>query len=245
MNTTFRLRSPQNGTEYHIDVAVPEAAREADAWPVLLVLDGHDQFPIAVEAYAALRAAGTVQPLLLVGLGYGVSYRHPANRRGRDYTPSASDEEPDSGGADVFQSFVVEMLWPELTRRWPVHATVRGIAGHSVGALFVLHALFQSRPFFTHHLASAPSIWWDHRALLCAAARLREAQAELPARLFLAVGEQDSSSMHVDLELLTDQLTARPFTGLDVTRQVIRGRNHYDVLPDAFRSGIRALFASG
>jgi hypothetical protein len=41
---------------------------------------------------------------------------------------------------------------------------------------------------------------------------------------------------------LEKQLADKPFEGLVVTRQRFPGRNHFDVMPDAFAAGLRALF---
>lgn len=181
-------------------------------------------------------------PLLLVGVGYGASYSKPENRRGRDYTPTAHRDEPSSGGADAFLKFLVHTLWPELARRFPIEPASRGVAGHSLGSLLVLHALFQSQHFFTHHLASAPSIWWADRDILGRAEQLREKQSALPAQLFLSVGEEDSASMTGDLELLEKQLQENPFTGLAIRSRRFPRLNHFNVLPAAFEAGLAALW---
>jgi predicted alpha/beta superfamily hydrolase len=243
MSPTFKLTAPQTGTEYHIqihdkaDAGAPQSPR-----PVVAFLDGDDQFAAAMAAYDALRARQRVPPLWLVGVGYGASYSKPANRRGRDYTPVPHADEPRSGGGDAFLRFLGETLWPELQRRLPIRAEQRGLAGHSLGSLLVLHALFQPRPFFTHYLASAPSVWWAERAILGQAAALRDQQARLPGRLFLSVGERDSASMTGDLTLLEQQLAAHPFAELEITTRRIPDRDHYNVLPDAFGAGLQALF---
>jgi len=165
----------------------------------------------------------------------------PANRRLRDYTPTALATEPASGGADIFLEFLAETLWPALAARQPVQVDLRGIAGHSLGSLLVLHALFQRMPFFSRFLASAPSLWWNDRALLCQAGRLQRSGRPLPARLFLGVGENDTPSMTGDLEMLESQLAAQPFPQLEVISRRFPGRDHYDVLPECFAEGLRCF----
>ena len=76
------------------------------------------------------------------------------------------------------------------------------LAGHSLGSLLVLHALFQPRPFFDLALASAPSIWWDNRSILGLVSGLRDRQPALRGSLYLGVGADDSPSMTADLGLL-------------------------------------------
>lgn len=242
MSPAFALPSSETGTRYSIYAHAPDAASGPGPFPAVLFMDADDQFAPAIAAYRSLRDEQRLPPLVLIGVGYGASYTKPGNRRGRDYTPVAHSDEPSSGGADAFLAFLTTTLWPELARRYPIDPKRRGIAGHSLGSLLVLHALFQAQPFFTHHLASAPSIWWAERAILAQAQRLRAAQASLPAKLFLAVGENDTASMTGDLTLLEQQLAAPSFDDLVVTSRRFAGRNHYNVLPDALRTGLSALF---
>lgn len=242
---TFIVSSPETGTDYHVFIASIGAPDGITAeLPAILFMDGDDQFRFAVEAAEAAHAAGEVPRLLLAGVGYGASYTKPGNRRVRDYTPSAMPTETGSGGADAFVAFLARTLWPELRRRQRIHEDIRGIAGHSLGSLLAVHALLQRKPFFNRVLASAPSLWWNDRDLLCTAQTLQRTGVALPARLFLSVGEDDTPSMLGDLELFEQQLGALPFPELEVISDRFPGRDHHNVLPDAFRAGLRALFGN-
>lgn len=242
MKPAFTVERPDTQTTYHVYLEASVEAGDDGPRPLVLFLDGDDQFAAAVSAYRAARAAGRVRPLVLAGVGYGASYRKPANRRGRDYTPTAHRDEPDSGGGAAFLAFLQTTLWPQLVARGPIDPAVRGIGGHSLGALLVLQALFESSPFFTHHLASAPSLWWDDRSIL-GLAGVRHAKGEpLPAQLFLSVGEDDSASMTGDLTLLEQQLIGAPFEKLRVQTTRFPGRDHFNVIADAFAAGLAGLF---
>lgn len=231
------------GTRYAIRVEAPfSLKRAAEPWPVLLCLDGDDQFDAMRQARAAVEKTQALPPLLLVGVGYGASYQEPGNHRVRDYTPCPVEGAPEGGGADAFLDFLTAGLWPELERRFPLSATERGVAGHSLGALFALHALFKPEPFFNRVLASAPSIWWGGRAVLHAANTLHASGTALPARLHLSVGARDSASMTGDLDLLASGLSARPFSGLETAVDRFVGKNHYNSLHSGFRAGLAFLF---
>lgn len=233
---------PGLDARYAIHVDAPANATFTP-WPVLLCLDGDDQFTLLREARASLVATHPeLSALLLVGVGYGASYQEPGNRRARDYTPCPIEGAPDGGGADAFLDFLKDTLWPELALRYPVHPDIRGIAGHSLGALFALHALFKPAPFFNRVLASAPSIWWGDRILLRQASALRDAQSALSSRVHLGVGLRDSTSMIADLDLLEEQLAARPFAGLAVTAERFPKKNHFNSIGPGFRAGLTALF---
>jgi predicted alpha/beta superfamily hydrolase len=237
----FVSRSPQTGTDYRIYVDAPDPARAPGPWPAVLLMDGDFLFDFAVEACRPLAASGRIPPTAVIGVGYGASFGEPGNFRGRDYTPTASTDEPSSGGADLFIDYLSGSLWPELSRRYPLRAAGRVLAGHSLGSLVVLRALFRKDPFFSLALAGAPSIWWDNRSILGLISELRDRQAGLPGRLYLGVGTEDTPSMLGDIDLLRKQLGGRPFSGLEVETQTFPGRDHYDSAPEIMRGGLSYL----
>jgi predicted alpha/beta superfamily hydrolase len=234
----FVSHSKETGTDYTIYIDAPDSA---GTWDAVLVMDGDYFFDPAAAAARSLVKEGLIPPTAVVGVGYGVGFGETGNFRGRDYTPTAAPEEPSSGGADRFLAYLSDTLWPELARRHPLRESGRAIAGHSLGSLLVLHALFQPRPFFTRALASAPSVWWDNRSILGLISALRSRQSELIGRLYLGVGREDSPSMLGDLDLLEKQLAARPFDGLRVQSERFPGRDHYDVVPFSVRDGLATL----
>jgi predicted alpha/beta superfamily hydrolase len=233
--------SKETGSEYYIYVDGPEPSAASGASPAVLVMDGDFFFDPAVRASRTLSEAGRIPPTFVVGVGYGAGFGKPGNFRGRDYTPTVSSDEPSSGGADRFLDYLTETLWPELAHRYPLRAKGHAIAGHSLGSLLVLHALFQARPFFDLALASAPSIWWDNRSILGRISRLRDRRASLSSSLYLGVGENDSPSMSADLGLLEKQLKDRPFKGLHLISEVFPGHDHYNVLPLTLSAGLASL----
>jgi predicted alpha/beta superfamily hydrolase len=204
-------------------------------------MDGDFLFESAAQAARSLTAAGRIPPVLVVGVGYGAGFGEPGNLRGRDYTPTASSDEPGSGGADRFLDYLSGTLWPDLARRYPLRETGRTLAGHSLGSLLVLHALFQENPFFDLALAGAPSIWWDDRSILKLISTLRDRQAALRGSLYLGVGGSDTPSMLADIGLLERQLKARPFEGLRVDSERFPEHDHYDVAPHIMAAGLASL----
>jgi uncharacterized protein len=244
MKPAFTLPSSETTTEYVIYIDAPTGADAAEPCPAVIFMDGDDQFSAALAAYKSARKSHGIRPLLLVGVGYGAGYSKPQNKRGRDYTPTPHSDEPTSGGAAAFCGFLIHSLWPELERRYSLRDDQRAIAGHSLGSLLALYALWREPLFFTHCLASAPSIWWDNRSLLKVIDQRHAKSPALPARLYLSVGENDSASMTGDLTLLEQQLRTRPFEKLEITSRRFPRRNHFNVIPDAFHDGLVSLFGN-
>jgi predicted alpha/beta superfamily hydrolase len=234
----FICHSPETGSDYTIYIDAPAAKGPCSA---VFTMDGDFFFDAAVAANRKLAAAGRIPPAVVVGVGYGVGFGKPGNHRGRDYTPTASADEAESGGADAFLAFMTDTLWPQVARLHRLREAGRVIAGHSLGSLMVLHALFQEHPFFDRALASAPSIWWDNRSILGLIAQLRERKTKLSGRLYVGVGSKDSPSMLGDIILLENQLARNPFRGLTVKSEQFAAHDHYDVMPLTMESGLVSL----
>ncbi len=238
----FHLDGLETRYAFYVDRPARAARERAKTWIPVLCLDGDDQFADLCRARKAVAKEHALPPLLLVGIGYGAGYSKPGNRRVRDYTPVSIPEATNAGGAEAFLKFLTGTVWPELARRYPVHPEIRGIAGYSLGALFALHALFKPEPFFNRVLAASPSIWWGERAILNAVTTIQAGEIALPAKLFVSVGLKDSKSMIGDLELLENQLAARPVRGLELSRARFPGHTHFNAIAVSFRRGLAELF---
>lgn len=237
--SSFVVSAPELQTEYHIFVDTPKGA---GAVPWVVVLDGDDQFRPAVEAAREAEREGHIPPLALIGVGYGGGYRSPVNRRVRDYTPSQPKDEPmESGGAEVFHAFLENRLVPAVAERCGLQPLSVGLTGHSLSSLFGLHALYRPQPFFDRFLISSPSIWWDDRAILRAANRQ---PPERQVKAFISVGTLDTPSMTGDLTLLETMLEQQPPPKLQYSIRRFAERDHYNVLPLAFREGLKWLYAA-
>lgn len=220
-------------------------ASSSEPLPVVVVVDGDYMFEPLVDAAKALHRENKIRGALLAGVGYGKPFGSPLNKRGRDYTTSAGEEEPESGGAQLFLEHLTGPLWTELRRHCRIKAnnSPRVIAGHSLGGLFALHAFFQAEAFFDGAIAGAPSLWWDGHRYLKQLAAFREKTPSLArrSRLFLGIGEDDTESMTADFARFERQLASAPFGNLEVISKKFPGHDHYDLLPSLFRAALSTL----
>lgn len=210
---SFTIHSGILDEDRRVHVQLPSSYEiEPDArYPVIYVLDGDAPGPYAyVAGLVGLLASGHQLPhMIVVGI--------PNTNRTRDLTPAARSRwfkhiliDPDSvphpsandstGGADAFVTFLTEELVPEIERRYRT-APFRVLMGHSLGGLFVSHALLTRPESFHAWVASSPSLTWNDRALVRDARRGLAALPDAPRFFYMAVGDREPNAISASSEL--------------------------------------------
>jgi predicted alpha/beta superfamily hydrolase len=177
----------------------------------------------------------------------------------------------ESGRAAAFLRFIREELKPFIAARYPVDSADATVTGISLGGLFPLVTLFTEPDTFQRYLACSPSIWWDKEWLLAEEARYAATHRDLPARLFVAAGgeETDANSkaqiaampesvaplgremrnrdgkvmMAEYLETFVPTLRSRGYPRFLVQAHRFDGETHMSVYGAAVARGLRVLFA--
>lgn len=235
--------APSLGTRYVLQL---QPARAPTLRPLVVVLDGDDHFAAMRKAYAELRVAGQVTEIDFVAVGYGATLRQKGNQRIRDYTPTQMAGEPEGGGAPMFLDWLADHCLPWLADQHGMGQGARGLAGHSLGGLFVLFACFQPQPRFDFGISVSPSIWYDDRWIVGQIDRALGAKpASRDLQLDLSIGAEDTPSMLGDFALLRAKLSADEIAQPRVNFGLLPGKNHYNVVPDGFKRGLMTLFPGG
>lgn len=192
------------GERLELLVALPDesALKPARGYPALVVLDGERDFATTAQLVRYGHRLG--RSLVVLGLGYPVGN----SRRHIDYTPNATRDNPEGGGADAFLAALAEQIIPyamehvELDRQ---HVT---LFGHSYGGLFVLHTLLSRPGLFWGHIASSPSLWYGASELK--ANLLSLSDDPIPQGwLRHTVGAEEQQLFGADWRLPPDKQTAR------------------------------------
>lgn len=253
------MRSRAANREYQIFVAKPDIEPPPAGYPVIYLLDANSVFGTMAEAVRlqSRRPEKTgVSPAVIVGIGYDTDGPF-SNDRYYDFTmpvPAAElpqsprgTDWPELGGADAFLKFIEEDLKPEIEREFRIDRGRQTIFGHSLGGLFVLHALFASPGSFQTYVAGSPSIHWGKSVLL-------EEERQFASRLerepcsvgvLLAVGEHEKhhhSHMNDNAKELAERLSELASRGVRVRFHVFEGEGHVSVLPVLISRALR--FAS-
>lgn len=186
----FVVTSQDGSRRWRVTLGIPTGKAPAAGFPALWMLDGNGaliEFDDSV-----LEELARTSPSLLVFVGYDNLLRIDSPARTRDYTPAADEGENGvlaGGGADAFLETLERQIRPEVARRAAFDGNRQTLWGHSLGGLFVLHALYTRSGAFQTYAPASPSLWWRQGMLLGAPEQQFIANnAGHPARVLLMLG---------------------------------------------------------
>jgi predicted alpha/beta superfamily hydrolase len=233
---------------FKIHVYFPRGYAEMmDFLPVVYLLDAEYSFGAVAYAIRRMVKDSLIPPVLLVGVAYEVPYDEYYRRRERDFTPTAAhlDEFPNAGHAASFAQFLSQELVPFINRTYRVDPDDRTIMGLSFSGLFSSYLLFTESDLFNRYVIVSPSLWWDDGVVFRYESDRWIRSKTLPARIFLAAGEQDGSAILRDLQRMQEVLAARSYEGLQYRVRLFPDETHRTVFPLAVSHGLRFVFAGG
>lgn len=259
--------------KFQVSIALPYSYTNGHAayrkYPTVYLLDGNFYFGTITEICRAMPFCGSMPEVIVVGIGYPIdesvdqmnaALKQIWGARGRDLTPIADkDWEQEqmkgmgveyiaSGGASSFLQFMKKELIPLIDTEYRTDSSHRILAGPSLGGLFVLHALFHEPSLFHGYVASSPSLWFGDKAIFETEADYAQNHDDLPASLYLSVGQQEEKpgfGMVSDLFRFSALLENRKYGGMKVKNQVFNDLNHCESIAPGLLFGIKAVFSMG
>lgn len=202
------------GNERTIRVYLPPGyeASSRRRYPVLYMHDGQNIFDAATsflgvewgvdEACEKLIAAGTIPPLIVVGID------NTTDRAG-EYTAVAGTYrgEPNGGRGRLYNRFLLEEVKPfiDATYRTKPGRAHTVVMGSSLGGLVSLDLALQHPDRFAAAGVVSPALWWaDHEILR----RIESGAARIPAnrrpRLWIDMGTAEGSSLETFKECIAE-----------------------------------------
>jgi predicted alpha/beta superfamily hydrolase len=231
-------------------------------YPVWYMTDANRSFPMTANISTVLGfpPAGFPQ-LIVVGIAYDIKDMYDWGRwRTRDLTPVADPGTErywenlisrmsgdttirvETGGAPRFLSFICDELIPFIESEYQVSKEDRALGGYSYGGLFSLFALFERPGAFTRYFAGSPSLFYSGRVMFDLEKAFSESHRDLPARLFLSVGELEDSSMIAGVREMADLLESRNYPGLEIRTRIFEGEWHVSAYPASVMSAFTTLY---
>ncbi len=227
---SYRISSRALSETRVIEVTLPASYSEDSTrrYPVLVVLDGDLEQPIAATTARFYAETSQIPELIVVGVRN--------TDRGRDFTPAlqpdfpSPPEIPVAGGADNFLDFLGDELVPYIDRRYRT-APLRILVGHSLGGLFAIYTLGHRPNLFTGYIVMEPSVWWNRGA------EVAEAKVTL--------GEP--GARHARVMLVNTESWGLDTTQWGAAKPMIRelaapGETHGSMPLTGISKGLRALF---
>jgi len=219
--------------EVEIRISLPEGLGCIEApCPVVYVLDGETK-TMPAAASVQLLAKLNLIPLSIV-VGIETHHRH------RDFNPDDL--------ADRLLDFIELELAPMIERS---HQTAphRTLVGHSLGGLFVMHALASRPQLFDAYLAissslrSGPVAEGNHTpaVLLRLEKRLHEL-SEPPGFLYLAAGEHDRQDILEELARSEHVLQKTAPAGLTWHSELLDAEDHGSCIQPGIWRGLKILY---
>ncbi len=263
------LDSQQTGRKYRITVALPYAYSQPrveswpfdDApvqWPVVYLLDANWYFGMVTDIVRSTAWCRGTTDAIVVGIGYPEAedpqetWREAFARRNMDFTAVRSEEREQqvgemtnrpirTGNAGHFHKFIKEELIPLVERSYRADPSRRILAGHSLGADFAAFALFEEPELFDAFIIGSCGPGDYDRFTFKSEEAFARDHTELPARVFLSVGEleerADSPAVTDTLRFAT-QMESRNYAGLTLVKQVFADRNHCEVVAPGLQAGL-------
>jgi len=170
--------------ERSIIISLPKDYEDSDAkYPVLYLTDGLQNIWHVAGATELLTRTGSIPPMIVVGI--------ESVDRMRDFTLTANNNNPKSGGGKKFLSFIEEELIPYVESNYRTN-TYKLLEGHSLGGLFTASTLMENPNLFDSFIIMSPSLWWNNEELTEKAKDFFKTQTDLDKTLFLGVGTYES-----------------------------------------------------
>lgn len=235
-----------NGETYQLLVHFPAGYDAKKRYDVLFVLDGINAFPAAIDCLGILHGEGdpTYREPLLIGISDGAPIGQPGNKRDRDFTPTAFRTHwgaTGGGGAPKFLQFMAQEMIPFVEKQYPVTPN-RTLYGYSYGGLFAAYALLTRPTLFKTVLIGSPSLWADDAVMLrTLEPNYARTHTDLPARVWLSVGENDDNLIDDDRKF-GDVLKSRNYPSLRLETRILPGLNHLTAIQPTMLQALRWAF---
>ncbi|WP_432721774.1 alpha/beta hydrolase-fold protein [Jeongeupia wiesaeckerbachi] len=234
------------GTDYPIEVMLPDGFQPDQAYPVLYVLDWFLVADTFKQQFLDLRNAGKLKPFIVVGIGCADPEPACWLRRERDYTPTYWQPEEEylgntdpalriTGGGANFLAFLKHELIPRVETRYLTQPAQRGLHGTSLSGLLASHALVHDAALFGHYLINSPALWY-HDYLLANEADAAPAEQFLGTpKVFLSMGGLEGSPYLEDTARFATTLSNKR---LAVQHTVFPERTHETAAEVATTAGL-------
>ncbi|MEO7962624.1 MAG: alpha/beta hydrolase-fold protein [Gemmatimonadaceae bacterium] len=268
---SYRFASPVMGRNYDITVGLPESYADSvgKRYPMLLVTDGDDYFPLV---FNAANTVNGIDEVIVVSVGAPFEEGRDAftRRRVHEFSPpNWTMNDPFGqyvltgckawklaigdcvGGAPKFLGMIVDELLPRVSAKYRIDKDRLGLFGVSAGGFFASWAIFQDKSPFHTYIISSPAMAYGDGDALRQEAHYAESHKDLAARIYLSSGTLEIDDPQLEgighivsgTARLSAALRGRKYPGLTMFSESLQGLGHTDAPSTAAVRGMRLLYA--
>jgi len=260
---THKITSEYTGQTYEVHVMVPVSKKDgSEKFPALYMTDANGGIPIS-QVTRSMQVAAELPRFIVVGIGYPVdNVFHSLYLRQRDLTPSKMERVrypwpidgiveiktgKQMGGAPEFLDFIQDKLKPFINTNYNTVPEESGYFGHSLGGLFGLYVLFNKPDAFNRYVLGSPAMWWDNEIIFSQAQKFLEANNELDANVYMAVGgleEKTAPEKHYvsNVYKMDALLRSKPLSGFVLNTELFPNEGHTSVFGLFHSGGLRTVY---
>ena len=151
----------------------------------------------------------------------------------------------ESGGGSRFLSCIREELFYFIDTQYQTKPDDRTLFGYSFGGTFGVYTLFNQPDTFQRYIICAPDLNWDNQICFSYESDFADKCADLPVKLYLAVGTLDEDLIDHNFSLLVKFhaiIQSRNYQGLDMKFDIFDGETHLTAPLPTVSRGLRAVF---
>ena len=243
----FTLHSSMLSEDRRILVRLPrhyELDTEA-RYPVLYKFDGDNQLQRYDDTIDVLSSLDAIPDLIVVAVPNGRGLRN------RDLTPASLHQDGSEDGkmgtgemgqGDRFLDFLQHELIPHIEKTYRT-TPERILAGHSRGALLVLHSLLNKSDLFQARFVFSAPLMRDEQRLIADTRGFFKENPGTKSFLYCNWGESENEGMNKSYQAMKALLTSEAPKGLRWTIERARAADHQQTPIIALPSALQEYFA--
>jgi len=220
------FNSIRTGDTYELIIKKPKDFNPAKAYHLVYFTDAGINSGKAILS----QPDDSTRNCILIGISHKGNWEA---KRKRDFIPSdiTNDSTEDFGHASKFYLLLKEELMPYINKKFPKQKA-KVFIGHSFGGLLALYISMKENKLFDHYYAISPSVWANYYELMKIEKDYASKTKSYNSNISIYAGSLEFlNKVLSSSKEFYDIVRERNYNGLDISRKVINGVNHYGIVP--------------
>ncbi len=234
------------GRQYQLHIGLPDSyvTNPTKRYPVVYVTDAYWDFQKITSIQGCLVYDKVSPEFITVGLGYAGENLNYGDLRRWELSPTPFGDRGEASGhaADFLRTIETEII-PLIDREYRTDPSCRILCGASMGGLFTLYAMYTRPDLFQGYVAATPAVILGDDWLFGYEESFAKSGRPIPARLFVAVGGNESPGYAAGVLRFNQRIQSRKYPGLAYKFRIIEGERHAGMQSIAYTFGLQFVFA--